>query len=99
MNALQSLETAIHAAWRERTPQSAAWHERAQAALVGGVSGTVRFFPPYPAYFEGGHGAHVTDIDGHDYIDCFLCGACLLLGHRAPALMDAIAEGASPQAR
>lgn len=95
MNALQSLETAIHAAWRARTPQSAAWHERAQASLVGGVSGTVRFFPPYPAYFEGGHGAHVTDIDGHDYIDCFLCGACLLLGHRAPALMDAISEGAA----
>jgi aldose 1-epimerase len=84
MNALHSLETAINAAWRDRTPHSAAWHERAQAALVGGVSGTVRFFPPYPAYFEGGHGAHVTDIDGHDYIDCFLCGACLLLGHRAP---------------
>jgi len=95
MNALHSLETAIHAAWRERTPQSAAWHDRAQAALVGGVSGTVRFFQPYPAYFQGGHGAHVTDIDEHDYIDCFLCGACLLLGHRAPALMAAIAEGAS----
>lgn len=95
MTALNSLESAVHTAWRERTPQSAAWHERAQAALVGGVSGTVRFFPPYPAYFEGGYGAHVTDIDGHDYIDCFLCGACLLLGHRAPALMGAIAEGAT----
>jgi len=95
MSALQSLESAIHTAWRERTPQSAVWYERAQAALVGGVSGTVRFFPPYPAYFEGGRGAQVTDIDGHDYIDCFLCGACLLLGHRAPALMNAISEGAA----
>lgn len=95
MSALQSLESAIHTAWRERTPHSAVWHERAQAALVGGVSGTVRFFPPYPAYFEGGRGAHATDIDGHDYIDCFLCGACLLLGHRAPALMNAISEGAA----
>jgi glutamate-1-semialdehyde 2,1-aminomutase len=95
MSALQSLEQAIHTAWRDRTPQSALWHERAQAALVGGVSGTVRFFPPYPAYFEGGHGARVTDIDGNDYIDCFLCGACLMLGHRAPALMEAISDAST----
>jgi glutamate-1-semialdehyde 2,1-aminomutase len=95
MIALQALEAAIHAAWRARTPQSAAWHVRAQAALVGGVSGSVRFFQPYPAYFEGGRGSRVTDIDGHDYVDCFLCGACLLLGHRAPSLMEAISEAAA----
>ncbi len=95
MTALQTLEAEVHAAWRERTPNSAAWHDRAQAALVGGVSGTVRYFQPYPAYFEGGHGATATDIDGNSYVDCFLCGACLLLGHRAPALMEALHEASS----
>lgn len=95
MSAFSSLESAVHSAWRERTPLSAVWHERARLALVGGVSGTVRHFPPYPAYFEHGRGAYVTDIDGHDYIDCFLCGACLLLGHRAPALMEALADASS----
>jgi glutamate-1-semialdehyde 2,1-aminomutase len=93
--ALTALQTTIHAAWRERTPVSAAWHQRASAALVGGVSGTVRYFAPYPAYFEGGRGSRVTDIDGNEYVDCFLCGACLLLGHRAPSLMEAIAEAAA----
>jgi glutamate-1-semialdehyde 2,1-aminomutase len=87
-----ALEQQVHQAYRARTPQSAAWYERASNALVGGVSGTVRFFPPYPLYFEGGRGAIARDIDGNDYVDCFLCGACLLLGHRSPVIMDALAE-------
>ena len=93
-NGLAALKQAIHETYQERTPASAAWYERASNALIGGVSGTVRFFPPYPLYFEGGHGSKATDIDGNDYIDCFLCGACLLLGHRAPVIMDAIKSNA-----
>jgi len=89
---LSRLEAEVHRAYRAHTPQSAAWYERASDALVGGVSGTVRFFPPHPLYFEGGHGSHATDIDGNDYIDCFLCGACLLLGHRSPVIMGAVAD-------
>ena len=92
---LATLQQTIHDAYRKRSPKSASWYERASKSLVGGVSGTVRFFQPYPSYFEGGEGAHVTDIDGNEYIDCFLCGACLLLGHRAPPLMAAIEEAAS----
>lgn len=90
--AFDRLERAVHEAWREKTPQSAAWHARAQQSLVAGVSGAVRYFAPYPAYFDAGEGARVTDIDGNSYIDCFLCGACLMLGHRAPMMMAAIAE-------
>ena len=57
--------------------------------LVGGVSGTVRYFSPYPSYFANGQGAHATDIDDNTLIDHFLCGATLLLGHRHPALIEA----------
>ncbi|MEQ1756198.1 MAG: aminotransferase class III-fold pyridoxal phosphate-dependent enzyme [Micropepsaceae bacterium] len=91
-SALTRLEQEIHVAYGARTSASRAWHERACKSLVGGVSGTVRYFRPYPLYFQHGQGAHTTDLDGNDYVDCFLCGACLLLGHRAPEIMAAIAE-------
>jgi glutamate-1-semialdehyde 2,1-aminomutase len=89
-SAYVELEQAVHAAYREATPKSRDWHERASRSLVGGVSGTVRYFPPYPLYFDGGEGSRQTDIDGNTYIDCFLCGACLLLGHRHPAITAAM---------
>lgn len=82
----------IHDAYRRRTPSSAAWNHRASAALVSGVSGSVRHFSPYPISCTEGDGAHTVDLDGNRYIDCFLCGATLLLGHRHPAIMAAYAD-------
>jgi glutamate-1-semialdehyde 2,1-aminomutase len=54
------------------------------------VTGSLRYFSPHPLYFSSGRGAHTTDLDGHDYVDCFLCNGPLLLGHRPPAVLDAI---------
>ncbi len=54
------------------------------------MSGVVRYFSPYPLYFSGGAGSRATDIDGNSYVDCFLCGACLLLGHRPAAVTSAL---------
>jgi len=87
-SALEGLTERIHEVYRQRTPQSAEWYERASQSLVTGVTGTVRYFAPYPLYFAGGEGPRATDIDDNDYIDCFLCGATLLLGHR-PAEVEA----------
>jgi glutamate-1-semialdehyde 2,1-aminomutase len=88
--AYTELEQAVHATYQEATPKSREWFARASNALVAGVSGTVRYFSPYPLYFSSGAGSRTTDIDGNTYIDCFLCGACLLLGHRPPAIMSAL---------
>jgi glutamate-1-semialdehyde 2,1-aminomutase len=82
----------ILAAYRERTPRSAVEFSRAAKALAGGTTGNLRHFQPYPLYFRSASGARVTDIDGHTYIDCFLCNGPLLLGHRDPEIMAAIAE-------
>jgi len=90
--ALKDLEARVHDAYRRRTPASASWHERACRSLAGGVSGTVRYFRPYPLYFREGNGSHAFDLDGHDYVDSFLCGASLMLGHRHPEVMKAIAS-------
>ncbi len=90
-----AVEHEIHDAYRARTPNSAAWYDRASDVLVGGVSGTVRYFAPYPSYFANGQGAYATDIDDNTLIDHFLCGATLLLGHRHPALIEAQQRAAS----
>jgi len=85
----ENVERAVHAAYQEATPKSKAWYDRASKSLVAGVSGSVRYFSPYPLYFSEGSGSHETDIDGNTYIDCFLCGACHLLGHRPPEIVAA----------
>lgn len=77
-------------AYRERTPRSAALFERARRSLVGGTTGNLRYFAPYPTYFASGRGSRMTDVDGNDYLDCFLCNGPLLLGHRHPHVMEAI---------
>ena len=87
-NRTAATEAEIHDAYRRKTSESLAWHERSRQSLVTGVSGTVRYFSPYPLYFETGTGSRAIDIDGNSYIDCFLCGATLLLGHR-PAVIEA----------
>jgi len=91
----QTLNAEIQAAYSARVPKSRAWFERASKSLVGGVSGTVRYFKPFPLYFAEGTGSHTVDLDGHDYIDHFLSGACLLLGHRHPEIMQAVSKTAN----
>ena len=91
----QRLSAAITEDYRRRSPGSAAFFARAESALVGGVSGSLRYFKPYPLYFQGGDGAYMTDIDGHRYIDCFLCNGPLMLGHQPPQVVEAMRAHAS----
>ena len=85
-------------AYRERCPRSAALYRQAREVLAGGTTGNLRHFPPYPLYFRSGAASRMTDIDGNDYIDCFLCNGPLLPGHRHPRIEQAVREqaGAGP---
>ena len=87
---MDEIQQDIFAAYRKLTPASGAYHERARQSLAGGTTGNLRFFPPYPFYETGGRGARVTDLDGNEYIDCFLCNGPLLLGHNHPDVIAAI---------
>lgn len=95
MAVLKDIQQEVFTAYRKRTPASGAYHERARRSLAGGTTGNLRFFPPYPLYETGGRGARVTDLDGNEYIDCFLCNGPLLLGHNHPDVIAAI-EGHRP---
>lgn len=72
------------------TPKSHAMFERARKSLTGGTTGNLRFFRPYPLYFERAEGATMTDIDGRTYIDMFCTNGPTMLGHRHPALEAAM---------
>jgi len=76
--------------YKAKTKKSAQWFEVASKHLPGGVTGNVKFYPPYPVYLKKGKGAHVWDLDGNEYIDYMLCFGPLILGHGHPKVLDAV---------
>jgi glutamate-1-semialdehyde 2,1-aminomutase len=84
------------------TPISDALFERAQLSIPGGVNSPVRAWRGVggtPRFIARGEGAHIFDVDGNEYIDYIGSWGPLLIGHRHPAVLDAIekalARGAS----
>lgn len=70
----------------------------AKDVIPGGVNSPVRAFRGVggtPIFFDHGHGAHVEDVDGNNYIDYVLSWGPLLLGHAHPAVVRAIGEQAA----
>ena len=75
--------------------RSAAWFERAQKVIPGGVNSPVRAFRGVggtPCFIERGQGSRIYDTDGNSYIDYVCSWGPLLLGHRPPAVIDALRE-------
>jgi glutamate-1-semialdehyde 2,1-aminomutase len=62
----------------------------AQSLMPGGVSSPVRAIRPYPFYTAEAAGSHLMTVDGNEYIDCCMGYGPLLLGHRHPAVREAI---------
>jgi glutamate-1-semialdehyde 2,1-aminomutase len=75
--------------------KSAAALERAQKVIPGGVNSPVRAFRAVggtPPFIARGEGSHIYDIDGNEYIDYVGSWGPLLLGHRHPAIVEAVRE-------
>lgn len=67
----------------------------AQKLIPGGVNSPVRAFRGVggtPPFIERGQGSHIFDVDGNEYIDYVLSWGPLILGHRFPAVIDALRE-------
>jgi glutamate-1-semialdehyde 2,1-aminomutase len=79
-------------------PKTAAWFDRAYAAMVNGVSSGWRYWGrDETIVISRGEGAHIYDSDGKKYID-YHCGfGPIILGHGDPdvaaAVADAVASG------
>lgn len=78
--------------YTQRHPQSAAAHQQAKAALPGGNTRSVLYFQPFPLGMAFGRGARLTDIDGHNYLDCVGEFSAGLYGHDEPEIMQAVRE-------
>ena len=77
-------------AYRRETSRSSALYERASTRLPGGVTSSVKYFPPYPIYLTRAEGARVWDVDGREYIDYCLAFGPLIAGHGHPRVLDAV---------
>ena len=73
-------------------PQSLARHLAARASLPGGNTRSVMWYHPFPVALAGGEGAHVRDIDGHDYVDFVSEYSAGLYGHSDPAIQAKMIE-------
>ncbi|HLY19178.1 MAG TPA: glutamate-1-semialdehyde 2,1-aminomutase [Bryobacteraceae bacterium] len=68
---------------------------RAQQVIPGGVNSPVRAFRGVggnPPFIARGQGAHLYDVDGNEYIDYVGSWGPLLLGHRHPAIVEAVRQ-------
>src|SRR3954447_8297880 len=75
------------------TEQSAALFDRASAVTPGGVNSPVRAFRAVggvPRFMASGDGCHMTDVDGHRYLDLVCSWGPLLLGHAHPEVQAAV---------
>jgi len=75
----------------DRYRESHRQHARARQSLAGGLGSSYRGGQlPVPISFAKGHGSHLTDIDGNDYIDYGLAFGPMLLGHSPSVVIDAV---------
>jgi len=76
------------------TTASKAMFERALHSMPGGVSSSFQLGEPYPIYLRDGHGAEVTDVDGHTYYDFHNGFGSMAVGHANPIVAEAIEKAA-----
>lgn len=68
---------------------------RAQRVIPGGVNSPVRGFGSVgtePFFYERAEGAYVWDVDGNRYTDFIGSWGPMILGHRPPTVMRAVAN-------
>ncbi|MET4697655.1 glutamate-1-semialdehyde 2,1-aminomutase [Constrictibacter sp. MBR-5] len=73
-------------------PNSLEAYEHARRSMPGGNTRTVLYYSPFPLSLAGGEGCHVTDVDGHRYIDTVSEQTAALYGHSNPKIQAAVIE-------
>jgi glutamate-1-semialdehyde 2,1-aminomutase len=76
----------------EARPKSSAMFQRAKKSLLAGVpmNWMVKWAGPFPVFVANAKGAHITDVDGHQYIDLCLGDTGAMFGHSPKAVTDAV---------
>ena len=76
--------------YKSLTPGSRNLYGQARSFLPGGDTRTTVFWHPYPVFLDSGNGQWVKDVDDRDRIDFANNFTSLILGHRNPAILEAI---------
>ncbi|UCE92466.1 MAG: aspartate aminotransferase family protein [Methanobacteriota archaeon] len=73
-------------------PKSNAMFKRAKKSLLAGVpmNWMVRWAGPFPVFVASAKGAHIEDVDGHQYIDFCLGDTGAMFGHSPKDVADAV---------
>ncbi|MFF5209924.1 glutamate-1-semialdehyde 2,1-aminomutase [Streptosporangium sp. NPDC000396] len=78
-----------------RTENSEDLFARAREIVPGGVNSPVRAFGAVggtPRFMASGQGPYITDVDGNRYVDLVCSWGPMILGHRHPAVVEALEE-------
>lgn len=78
------------AAYVAANPKSLARFETVRASMPGGNTRTTLHYDPFPLVIGTANGAHLQDIDGHDYADFLGEYTAGLYGHSHPVLTAAL---------
>ncbi|WP_344876850.1 glutamate-1-semialdehyde 2,1-aminomutase [Nonomuraea antimicrobica] len=76
-----------------RTQNSEDLFARARAIVPGGVNSPVRAFGAVggtPRFMASGSGPYIIDVDGNRYVDLVCSWGPMILGHRHPAVVEAV---------
>ncbi|WP_103956736.1 glutamate-1-semialdehyde 2,1-aminomutase [Nonomuraea solani] len=76
-----------------RTQNSEDLFARARQIVPGGVNSPVRAFGAVggtPRFMASGQGPYITDVDGNRYVDLVCSWGPMILGHRHPAVVEAV---------
>jgi glutamate-1-semialdehyde 2,1-aminomutase len=88
------MTTRAHDRTADRRTRSRAAFARARGVIPGGVNSPARAFGGVggePIFFASALGQRLTDIDGNTYLDYIGSWGPMILGHRHPRVMAAIA--------
>jgi glutamate-1-semialdehyde 2,1-aminomutase len=89
---IKKISADVYAQYRSQTPKSELFHTQASDSLIDGVSGSHRYYPPYPVYMKKAKGPSTTDIDDNVYLDFALCNGPLLLGHACDEVINNVSN-------
>lgn len=89
-NKIDKIQNNIFSDYKKKTKKSNILFNKLSKKMPGGVSGSFRYFAPYPFYIKSALKSHITDIDNNNYLDFFSGNGPLLLGHNHPKLTKEI---------
>jgi glutamate-1-semialdehyde 2,1-aminomutase len=89
MRTMTALERELEV-YEDRTARSKALWEKASGVMPMGTASNSRMYDPYPLFIASGNGSKVWDADGYEYLDHNLSFGAIVVGHRHPAVIEAV---------